>query len=130
MGEAKKMKTVLLDVFNEQVKTVEIERDLAAYYRALDCDTVEMVTRKIGKKRYLVVCDENGLFRDPQKISAIDDFGRPMLVGNLLFLNTDKYGDEDGLSDLDVAHIKRYIRKMYTLAFPSGYPMLTQCEYC
>ena len=123
------MKTILLNVIEEIVQIMDVEPDLQAYYKALDCDCIDIVERKIGGKFYDVMCDDEGLFREPQKISAINDMGEPMFVGNLLFFNNDGQGDLVGLSDKDIEHIKKHIKKMYTYKYPNGYPMLTQCEY-
>lgn len=123
------MKTILLNVFDERVELIDIEPELDAYYEKLDCSYIDIVERKIGGKFFDVMCDEEGLFREPQKISAINDMGEPMLVGNLMFFKNDGEGNLVGLSDEDIEHIKSFIQKMYTNNFPLGYPMLTQCEY-
>lgn len=123
------MKTLLLDVYKEEVKIIDIEANLDEYYRALDCTVIDIVERRIGKKWFDVMCDEEGLFREPQKISAINDMGQPMLVGNLMFFHNDGEGNLTGLEDSDIEHLKKYIQKMYTNKFSKGYPMLTQCEY-
>ena len=123
------MKTILLNVIEETVEVIDIEPELDAYYRALDCTTIDIVERKIGRKRYDIMCDDEGLFRDPQKISAIDNLGRPMLVGNLMFFNNDGSGNLTDLSDNDIRYIMQRIIYMYTHQYPKGYKMLTQCEY-
>ena len=110
------------------IEAVDAE-GLQDYYRLIGCDTIDIVTRKIGGMWFDIVCDDEGLFKEPQKISAINDMGEPMLVGNLLFFNHDGEGNLLPLSDLDCNHIRKYIQKMSTRNFPDGYPMLTQCEY-
>lgn len=99
------MKTILLNVIEEKVEVIDIEPELDAYYRTLDCSTIDIVERKIGRKRFDIMCDDEGLFRDPQKISAIDNLGRPMLVGNLMFFNNDGKGNLTELSDNDISYI-------------------------
>lgn len=123
------MKTILLNVIEEKVEAIDIEPELDAYYRTLDCSTIDIVERKIGRKRFDIMCDDEGLFRDPQKISAIDNLGRPMLVGNLMFFNNDGKGNLTELSDNDISYIMKRIIHMYTHQYPKGYKMLTQCEY-
>lgn len=123
------MKTILLNVEKETVKIIEVENNLEAYYKALNCDLIEIFERKIGGKWFDVMCDEEGTFKEPVKISAINDMGEPMFVGNLMFFHNDGEGNLVGLADDDIEHIKHYIQKMYTNKFPAGYPMLTQCEY-
>ena len=124
----KPLKTILLDVKNETVSTIEVEDNLDSFYEKLDCDLFDIVTRKIGGKYFDVMCDDEGLFNDP-KISAIDNYGEIMFVGNLMFFHEDNDGNLVSLSDDDIKHINKYIQKMCTKEFPNGYPMLTQCEY-
>jgi hypothetical protein len=123
------MKTILLDVYKEEVHITDVKPELEAYYEKLDCTCIDIVERKIGGKWFDIMCDDEGLFREPQKISAINDMGQPMLVGNLMFFHNDGEGNLTGLEDEDIEHLKRYIKRMYTEKFPKGYPMLTQCEY-
>lgn len=123
------MKAYLVDVYNETAGAVEVEPTLESYYKLLDCDLIDIVSRAIGGVYYDIVCDDEGLFHDPQKISAINDMGEPMLVGNLLICLNDGEGELVGLEDQDVFHITKCIQRMYTENYPKGYPMLTQCEY-
>ena len=63
------------------------------------------------------------------KISAIDNLGRPQLVGSLLVVGlADGEGHETSLSDKDCDFILGKIQTMYTHKHPEGYLMLTQCE--
>lgn len=103
-------------------------KSLASYYKTLDCDCIDIVSRKIGGKYFDVICDDEGLYNQP-KISAIDDMGAPMLVGNLFIVNYDGNGDNKSLTDEDIDHIKKYIQVMSTRQYLEGYPMLTQVEY-
>lgn len=124
---------VLVDVAKETVRAVEIPDELDEFYRILNCDCIDIVSRRIGwraKKRFNIVCDDEGLFKDPQKISAIDNMGHPQLVGNLFIVGgTDPEGNLTGLSKAEADYILGYVLQMGTRNFPAGYPMLTQCEY-
>lgn len=113
----------------KEVKEIEIDPELSSYYKALDCDCIDIVCRKIGGKWFDVMCDDEGLFREVVKISAINDMGSPMLVCNLLFFHSDSEGNLVSLEQEDIAHLKRFIQTMYTRKHPGGYFMLTQCEY-
>lgn len=123
------MKTILLNVRDEKVENVDAE-GLRDYYRLIGCSTIDIVSRKIGGRWFDIVCDDEGLFNEPVKISAINNMGSAMLAGNLLFFNHDGEGNLLPLSDDDCYHIQKYIQKMSTRKYPEGYPMLTQCEYC
>lgn len=123
------MQTILLDVLNSKTEVIDIDDELDAFYDKLDCSCIDIVSRVIGEKRYDIMCDDEGLLKDAPKISAINDMGQPMFVGNLMFFNVDEAGELVGLSDEDVEYIMTYIQPMSTLQYPDSYPMLTQCEY-
>lgn len=124
------MQTILLDVRNENAEVIDIDDELDAFYDKLNCTCIDIVSRSIGGKVYDIMCDDEGLLKEESpKISAINDMGQPMLVGNLMFFNVDGEGELVGLSDDDVEHIKNYIQIMSTHQYLSGYPMLTQCEF-
>ena len=130
---AKKLLGVLVDVENEKVEAMEIEDELDSFYKILNCSTIDIVVRNIGgrhKKAFDIVCDDEGLFKEPQKISAIDNLGNVQLVGNIFITGTaDSDGNLTSLSASDVAYITSRVQKMGTRKFPDGYPMLTQCEF-
>lgn len=123
------MRTVLLNVYENTVTEVDVKDDLDAFYEKLGCDLIEIDERRIGGKWFDVMCDEEGTFRDDARISAIDNFGNTMFVGNLMFFHNDGEGNLTGITEDEVKHLKRLIQTMYTRKHPEGYKMLTQCEY-
>lgn len=123
------MKTLLLDVYNDRLEEIDIEDKLEEFYKALDCRTIEIPERKIAGKYFDIMCDEEGLFRDDAKISAISSNGMMMLVGNLMFFHHTEDGDLTGLSTGDINHIKRNILTVYTERHPEGYVVLTNCDF-
>lgn len=127
----KKLLGVLVDVEKEEAKVIEINDDLNEFYRVLNCDTIDIVTRRVGKKLVSIICDDEGLFKDEPKISAIDNRGNVMLVGNLFIVSGETDGDGDlvSLTNAESKYIMERVKTMYTRIFPDGYPMLTQCEY-
>lgn len=130
---AKKILGVLVDVENEKVEAMEIEDELDSFYKILNCSCIDIVVRNIGgrhRKAFDIICDDEGLFKESPKISAVDNFGHTQLVGNLFITGTaDKEGNLTSLTELDVEYIKSKVLKMPTRKHPKGYPMLTQCEY-
>ena len=126
----KLLRGVLVDVEKETVSVVEIPDELDEIYRILNCSCIDIVDRRIGRKRFNIVCDDEGLYKDPQKISAIDNLGQPQLVGNLFIVGgPDQIGNLTSLTKAESDYILGRVEKMYTIKFPAGYPMLTQCEY-
>ena len=125
----KKLLGVLVDVENEEAKVIEIADNLDEFYKTLNCDTIDIVKRKIGIKHFYIVCDDNGLFQEQPKISAIDNLGEVMLVGNLFIVSGDNEGNLVGLTNEESKYIMERVKTLNTRNFPDGYPILTQCEY-
>ena len=123
------MKSLLLDVENNKVAVVDPE-GLQDYYKLINCSCIDIPTRKIGRKWFNIICDDEGTFKDDPKISAIDDWGRVQLVGNLIITGP---ATEDGelmpLTEEDIIYISRYIQNMGTTLHPEGRYMLTQVSY-
>lgn len=123
------MKVLLLNVQKNYAEVREIEDRLEDYYEAIGCRCIEIVERKIGRKWFDVICDEEGTFVADPKISAIDNLGTPMFVGNLIIAHHDDEGNMTGLSNKEIEYVSNRIQTMCTRNHPEGYPMLTQCEY-
>lgn len=123
------LKALYVNVEDETVETVEIENRLDEYYRLINCDCIDIVTRKIGKCYFDIICDDEGLLKDNPKISAINNLGQVMLVGNLLITNSDEDGETTSLTEKDIHYIKRFILEMGTRNYKHCYPMLVQVEF-
>ena len=104
------MKAYLLDVHNNRARTVEVgdEDRLEEYYKLLNCSTIDITSRQIEGKYFDIVCDDEGLFNEPVKVSALDSNGEPALVGSLLFCNYDGDGGETSLTDEDIALLRKH----------------------
>lgn len=129
---ANKILGVLVDVYNEKAQAMEIEDDLDSYYKILDCSQIDIVQRHIGgrnKKSFTIVCDDEALFRDQPKISAISNLGQAQLVGNIFITGLSEGEDLASLKKDEVTYILSKVQKMSTRKFIKGYPMLTQCEF-
>lgn len=123
------MKVVYLNVQeNKEPEVLDIKDELQEFYRLIKCSHIDITMRKIGKNYYDIICDDEGLFVEEPKISAIDNLGQPMLVGNLIICDHDG-GDLKGLTDEQVEEVTSYIQRMYTRKHPHGYHLITQCEY-
>lgn len=133
MNETKIITAYLIDVNHKIDTPISIPATLATYYELLDCRLIDMVERRIGPRRrsrtYTIICDDEGLLRSQPKISAIDDLGQPMLVGNLLIVKTGPEGETIGLDDDDITFLQQHIHLQATRRFPDPYPMLHQVDY-
>lgn len=121
------MKVIYLNVNeNKPPEVLDIVDDLDTYYKLCQCTCIDIVTREIGKIPYSIVCDDEGLFVNEPKISAVDNKYHAQLVGNLVICGMpDEYGELTGLTDFDIAHIRMRIRFLYTHKNPDGYYILT-----
>jgi glycine cleavage system aminomethyltransferase T len=127
--EETEMKALLIDVMENKVETVDVN-GLEDYYKLIHCTTIDIVNREIKGKRYDIICDDEGTFSDDPLISAIDDLGRAMLVGNLIVCGeADEEGNLTALTDDDIKHIKENIQSMGTSRHPEGHGMICQMEY-
>lgn len=127
----KKLLGVLVDVENKKVEAIEIADDLEKYYEILNCTCIDIVQRRIGRKNFTIICDDEGLFSAAPKISAINNLGQAQLVGNLFIVaaGSDEDGNLIGLSKSEADYILKRCVKLATRNYPDPYPMLTQCEY-
>lgn len=122
------MKALLLDTVEKTYSVVNPE-GLEDYYKLIRCHTIDIVTRKIGRKWYDIICDDEGLLTEDPLISAIDNLGRVMLVGSLIICGlADDEGELTDLSTNDIKYIKKRIQKLDTRKH-DDLLMLTQCEY-
>jgi len=118
------MKMLLLDI-DKQILTEVEAACYEDYYRLLDCDMVGIPMVQIAGKTFNVIANDNASMKMDQRISAIDKEGNVMFMGNLLITGEDnEAGELTGLSDDDVAYIKRFCRRIPTSRFPKGTLML------
>lgn len=123
------MKALLLDT-NKKVISEVNPNGLDDYYSMINCGCIDIVSRRIGKRYYEFICDDEGLFVDDPLVSAISDMGEVMLVGNLIITGlTDGEGELTDLTDDDISYIKKHIITQGTRKHPEGLLMVCQCEY-
>lgn len=126
------MQVIYLNVNdNQPPEARQIKDELQTFYDLIECDTIDIVRRKIGKRYFHIVCDDEGALMDCAKISAISNLGEIRLVGNLVICS-DLIGNGEnlvGLSDDEAEYVKQYIEFFRTRQHPEGYHILTQCEY-
>lgn len=101
------MITMVYVNIEEGVKPATMEHpDLPELYRLLNCDCIDITSRKIGKHYYDIICDDDGLLKDSPTVTAIDvKTCRPMLVGNLLITKHNVEGENVGLTEKQVKEI-------------------------
>lgn len=88
---------VLISPDEGTAKKITIEKSLTGYYRALNCDCIDIFKIKIGGEEYCVVCDDEGALKPDPLPSAFDKSKKPMLVGRLFVCRA----EDDDLRSLD-----------------------------
>lgn len=126
----KRITAVLVDTAKEVFGIVNVPDELETFYALLGCSCIDITVRKIGTKTVEIICDDEGLFKEPYKISAINNLGQAQLVGSILIVGpADSEGNLTSLSSKDANYILDRIQLLETRNFKNPYPILTQCEY-
>lgn len=103
------MKMLLVDVKNCVVKPVDVN-GLNDYYDLIGCRCIDIVNRQIGKRRFEIICDDEGLLVDKPIMSAVSYMGEPMLMGNLLIAGGEVIdGDLTPITDVEIEYIKEFM---------------------
>ena len=126
-----KLTLFLVSIEGKKAEKVVIEHSLQAFYDTIHCvyDTIDIVSRKIGEKYFDIICDDDGLAREPHHCSAVDKEGNPMLVGSFLVANHDASGDTRSLTDEDIALIKKSVQLVRTRNMQDLHPIIVGMEY-
>lgn len=124
-----KITGILVNPDAKTCRQVTLEHSLGSFYETLDCTTIDIVSRMIGEKRFLIVCDDEATFKADPFISALDRLYRPLLVGRLLVVQSDGKDDLQSLTDEESAYVLRHTVKLRTQHHAEPYPMLYPCDY-
>lgn len=90
------------------IEEKEIDDDLKTMYGIIHCDTIDIVSRKIHKKTFSFVCDDEALLKEAPKICASSYYTCENLYGTIIIAKPD--GEElKSLNEEDI----RLIRKNY-----------------
>lgn len=106
----KKIKSIILKAGSQlpPVATI-INDDLDEFYKIIECDTIDIVARKIGNTYYDIICDDEGLFKDNPIVSVVSEDGLPLICGTIIICNS-KEGNLTSLKEGDIDIIKKHIR--------------------
>lgn len=96
-----KIKAILIDAKNREVKKIEIENSLQEYYKVLDCDTITAAYFRDANITDVAYIDDNGLISNPEHFFYHPDFYQPF-AGNGLIVGSDmETGDTISAQTLD-----------------------------
>lgn len=122
------MKAFLIDATDQVTKIVDIDFDDSDKIREiLGFKCLEYVRRKVEHIEYLFVCDENGLLKENQIASAVNDRNEVMFVGNLLITREETVGSYVPLTSADISIIRRNLVKIDTKLMPGQ--LFINCNY-
>lgn len=123
------MKLLLLDVENNELKTVEAN-GLDDYYKYLNCRTIAIVHRKINDVECEIICDDEALLTQNPKVSAVDIIGQPMLFGNLL-VASGKITDDELIEPTpdEIQHFMENTAEVTTSVYKEPFRIFVEMEY-
>lgn len=116
-----KIKGILFDGANEP-KVVEIEKDLQAYYELLDCDIIDIITRRVknhlGETNITIIVDDNGLLKNrtiaPSGYLINNGKIQEILLGKIFVCDEDENGEPISLSDEKIQTILESVVIVFT----------------
>ena len=117
-----KITGILIDVETGKAGAKTIDRNLESYYKHLNCETIDIVEKKIGSKIYNIICDDEALLKspapDPSALSNLFPY-KYSLFGNLFV--TGPADDEGNLTSIPRSEIKSIMRNHIRRDYFHGY---------
>lgn len=105
-----KITGLLIDVNTGKSSAKTIDRNLESYYKILECDTIDIVSRNIGTRRFDIICDDEALLKSPCNPSAFDMHYECCLFGNLFVTGeADEEGNLTSLSKKDLKYLQYHL---------------------
>ena len=124
------MKFLFLDVYNNELKTVEAN-GLDDYYELIGCRTISIVQRKIGDIDVEIIIDDEGALVDNAKVSAVDIVGNIALYGNLL-VASGRVTDDGELIELtqdEIDVIMENVIEVTTRVYKEPFRIFVEMDY-
>lgn len=111
-AQTPKIRGVLIDPEKDAGAVVELDKNLDAYYKALDCRCIDIARRTIGGRWFDIITDDEALLVANPCPSAISLFGEVMLCGKLFVVQFNGQDDVQSLTDEEIAHVLRNVVKL------------------
>ena len=124
------MKFLFLDVYNNELKTVEAN-GLDDYYNLIGCRCIDIVHRKIGDVDVEIVIDDEGALVENPKVSAVDIVGNLALFGNLL-VASGRVTDDGELTELtqdEIDAIMENVTEVTTRFYKEPFKIFVEMDY-
>ena len=119
------MKNIKVAIVKEQAMEVvfdTIKDDLDVFYSLIDCDTIDIVTRRIGGQEYDIICDDEALLREFPTITFLSLQGSEMSIyGGIIIAGVHDPDREDlaSLTEEDCENIRNHIMRV-SQTYPLG----------
>lgn len=114
------MKVGIFDAKTRQFRVEDIKDDLETFYRIIDCDTIDIVTRYVNDVQFDIICDDEELLKEEPIVTALSMNLKPMLVGTLIFAHNDGHGNLTDITDSDETLLK-FITTLTGAIWPCEY---------
>lgn len=105
---------ILVSTKSIGLTVLDIADELQSYYKLLNCDTIDIVRRKIAGHTVHIVLDDEGLLKNNPQITAASlherTLGESWLVGNLFICDCDEFGELKSLSSDMLCDILQRVR--------------------
>lgn len=98
------------------IKMSTINDTLETFYKIIDCDTIDIITRKIGDIYYKIICDDEALLKNNTKVTLIQKDRQEILLGNLIICPIN-YDNEEELGSFNEQQQKSLFCKL--LKYPT-----------
>lgn len=110
---------VLIDTLNNTITQHSLPRahTLGDIYTMLNCDLIDVISRKFGNNYYDIYCDDEGLFKETRTI-AIVTIGEneqvvEQIVNNCFIVKHDGNGNMETLTDEEIKEILHTQAQVY-----------------
>lgn len=119
------MRNIKVAIVKEQATEVvfdTIKDDLNVFYSLIDCDTIDIVTRRIGGKEYDIICDDEALLREFPTVTFLSLQGSEMSIyGGIIIAGVHDPESEDlaSLTEEDCENIRNHIMRV-SQTYPLG----------
>ena len=86
----KKIKGILIDVYNKKVEEIEFENTLSKYYEIIKCDLVTTTPFDVNDD---LIVDDEGLLKNPDRFFSFNDMREPQYAGNGIIVGFNDKGE-------------------------------------
>ena len=131
--EKKQLKAFYLDPIAGVAEERTIADDLHTFYDMLGCRCIDIQARKVGKRVYDFIIDDEGLFSEDLRYTAVTNGCSLQFVGALLVVGTsDDEGNLTSLEDSDIENLKRHTQTLpyYNEHGRRENPIIVGVEFC